>query len=316
MRPDVAASIKARLLAIARREGEEFERTLTRFAAERLLYRIGASAVRDRCILKGASLLSVWLPNPYRVTRDVDLLWTELHDQEAVRALLGEVCAVSCPEDGLRFDLSTMRVDVIQADAEFAGTRARFLAYLGKARIPVQVDLGAGDAMPLAPEEIDYPTILDHLPPPLLRAYPREATVAEKFEAMVKLDIQHSRMKDFHDIWALSGAFAFKGPRLRQAVDACFERRGIRWTADVPRPLTAVFYQMPELATRWTSYLAAGAVLAPPPTAFDTVGERITRFLGPVRESIVAGTEFEMRWPADGPWRSLTGQREGGEGDV
>jgi hypothetical protein len=116
--------VKARLLARAKAEGEEFERTLTRFAAERLLYRLGASRARDRCLLKGASLLSVWLSDPYRATRDVDLLAFGAADEEAVRALVEEICAVPCPDDGLRFDLSGLRVETIRAHDEYVGNRS------------------------------------------------------------------------------------------------------------------------------------------------------------------------------------------------
>ena len=138
MTANVAASVKARLLAKAKADGEEFERTLVRYAAERLLFRLGESDARERCLLKGASLLTVWLPDPYRVTRDVDILAFGASDESGVRAIVEEVCAVPCPEDGLRFDLSAMSVDLIRAEEEYAGRRARFLAYLGKARIMVQ----------------------------------------------------------------------------------------------------------------------------------------------------------------------------------
>ena len=222
MSPDIAASIKARLLRQAKAQGEEFERTLARFAAERLLFRLGTSAARERCILKGASLLAVWLPDPYRATRDVDVLASGPQDDDTIRSLIAEICSVACPEDGLRFDLSALVVEAIRAEEKYSGKRARFDAYLGSARIRVQLDLGFGDALAAHPEEIEYPTILETLPAPRLRAYPRETTVAEKFEAMVKLDTRNSRMKDFHDIWALAGAFAFDGSVLRTALAACF----------------------------------------------------------------------------------------------
>jgi hypothetical protein len=302
MSPDVAASVKARLLAKAKAEGGEFERTLARFAAERLLYRLGASAARRRCLLKGASLLSVWLPDPYRATRDVDVLAFGASDDEAVRALVEEICAVQCPEDGLRFDTSSLSVEAIRAEEEYSGKRARFLAYLGSARISVQMDLGFGDALSSEPEEIEYPTMLERLPAPQLRAYPREASVAEKFEAMVKLDTRNSRMKDFHDVWALADTFAFDGPRLQKAVADCFRRRATPWTAEAPRALTPAFYQMPEIETRWRRYLTAGAVLVPPPTQFDDIGETIVRFLGPVRVSIIEGSAFDYAWVPKGPW--------------
>ena len=310
MSPDVAASIKARLLNQAKARGEEFERTLTRFAAERLLFRLGASAARDRCILKGASLLAVWLPDPYRATRDVDVLASGPTDDAAIASLVTEVCAVACPEDGLRFDLSELVVETIRAQEEYSGKRARFRAYLGSARIRVQIDFGSGDALSAEPEEIEYPTMLEEIPAPRLRAYPREVSVAEKFEAMVKLDTRNSRMKDFHDIWALAGTFAFDGPTLQKAITACFQRRATPWTAEAPRALTAAFYQTPEIETRWRRYLAAGAVLAPPPAQFEIIGERIIHFLGPVRSSIVVGDSFTSVWEPRGPWGSANATGE------
>ncbi len=284
MSRDVPASVKARLLNGARARAEEFERTLSRFAIERLLYRLGECGARERCVLKGASLLSVWLTKPYRATRDIDVLAFGAADDAAIRALLEEICAVPCPEDGLRFDLTNLQI-----------------AYLGTARIRLQVDFGFGDAVGNL-ESIDYPTLLDDLPAPRLRAYPREASVAEKFEAMVKLDTRNSRMKDFHDIWALSGALAFDGARLRSAIAACFDRRGTPWTAEVPRALAPAFYTEPELRNRWAAYLEGTGVITPPPAQFEVIGERIIQFLGPVRSSIVFAEPFDVTWPSGGPW--------------
>ncbi|MFQ5381493.1 MAG: nucleotidyl transferase AbiEii/AbiGii toxin family protein, partial [Dehalococcoidia bacterium] len=218
MSPDVAASIRARLLQRAKASGEEFELTLTRYAAERLLFRLGASAARERCLLKGASLLAVWLPDPYRATRDVDILASGPADEHAIRSLVTEICAVPCPEDGLRFDLAELRIDTIRPEEEYSGKRARFRALLGKARIAMQLDIGVGDAVAIEPEEVTVPAILPGMPSPVLRAYPRELTVAEKFDAMVKLETRNSRMKDFHDLWALAGSFPFDGAALRGAV--------------------------------------------------------------------------------------------------
>jgi hypothetical protein len=302
MSPDVAASVRARLLTQAKASREEFERTLARFAAERLLFRLGVSSARDRCILKGASLLAVWLSDPYRATRDVDVLLAGPSDDAAIRSLVEEICGVECLEDGLRFDHSELIVETIRPEEEYSGKRARFRAFLGNARIAIQLDLGVGDVMTARPEEIVYPTMLNSLPPPRLRAYPREATVAEKFEAMVTLDTRNSRMKDFHDVWALADAFGFDGPVLQEAIAACFIRRTTPWTDALPRVLTPAFYQMPPLEARWRNYLAAGAILVPPPARFEVIGERMIQFLGPVRSSIVAGEAMETDWPAGGPW--------------
>lgn len=310
MTANVAASVRARLLNQAKAAREEFERTLVRYADERLLYRLGASAARDKCVVKGASLLTAWMHDPYRATRDVDLLATGSPDAASIRGILAEICAVSCPADGLRFDLSDLLIEDIRAGGEYAGQRARFVAYLGVARIRVQVDFGYGDALVGGATELEYPTILAGLPAPRLRAYPREATVAEKFHAMVTLDTRNSRMKDFHDVWALSGAFAFGGRALRQAVAACFARRDTPWDVETPRALASAFYRMPELQARWQSYLAAGEVLVAPPAQFDVVGERIIGFLSPIRSSIMSNDSFDRSWAPEGPWTSASPNAE------
>jgi len=271
MSPNVAASVRDRLLDLAKKRGEEFERTLTEFAAERLLFRLGVSVARARLILKGARLLRVWLPDPYRATRDVDVLAWGATDDEAIRSLVAEICAVPCPEDGLRFDLSELTIETIRPQEEHSGKRARFRAFLDAARIRVQLDIGIGDACPIEPEEIVYPTLVSSLPAPQLRAYPRELTVAEKFEAMVKFGTRNSRMKDFHDVWALAGAFPFAGALLQGAVVACFERRGTRLTGEAPRALTPAFYQGDEMAERWRSHCAARDVLIKPPAQFGVM---------------------------------------------
>ena len=74
--------------------------------------------------------------------------------------------------------------------------------------------------------------------------------MAEKFEAMVKLDTRNSRMKDFHDVWALAGAVRVRRRDAREAVAGCFERRGTPWTAGSRESLTPAFYAADTRATR------------------------------------------------------------------
>ena len=302
MSPDISASVRARLLNQARASGEEFERTLTRFAAERWLYRLGVSAARSRCVLKGASLLTVWLPDPHRATRDVDVLATGDTRDTAIRELLGDICTVQCPDDGVTFDLSALVIDPIRVEEEYAGVRSLFWAYLGSARIRMQVDIGIGDALTSNVDEIEYPAMLPDLPRANIRAYPRETSVAEKFEAMVKLGRRNSRMKDFHDVYALCAAFVFDGEALCLAIKGCFDRRGTPWTAERPDPLTTAFYQDDALQKRWQAYLRSGNILVTPPARFDEVGEQIILFLGPVRDSVVAGEIFTGTWTTKLAW--------------
>ena len=303
MTTNVAASIRSRLLSKAKAEDTEFQLFLDRYACERFLYRLGESEVRDRCILKGASLLALWMEEPYRATRDVDLLAFGANDEENVRCVMTTICNVSCPKDGMALDIGTLKVSAIRDGQRYGGQRATLIAFLGNAKCNVQVDFGFGDVVIPGPEEARLPTLIDGVPAPFLRTYPQVSSIAEKFESMVQLGTGNSRMKDFYDVWALSETFAFDGPELQEAVARCFDRRGTPWSAERPEALTPAFYSNPRLQDYWTAYGHQGGLLHLPPSAFEELGSRIQSFLGPVRDSILAGEPFEMNWSPGGPWQ-------------
>jgi hypothetical protein len=153
------------------------------------------------------------------------------------------------------------------------------------------------------PEEAKFPTALPDLPAPRVRTYPRATVVAEKFEAMARFAGRNSRMKDYHDIWALSSQFSFDGAALRASVEACFTRRGTRLTDDGPTPLVTAFYVDDDVVRRWDAYVRRGGFVVAPPSQFDVVGERIQAFLEPVTDSILDGSTFAMSWEPGGGWK-------------
>ena len=229
MNNGITASIKARLLNRAKESGEEFQFVLMRYACERLLYRLGASRVRERCTLKGASLLATWMEEPYRTTLDIDLLASGGAEEASVRAIMATICDVPCPEDGLVFDSSRLSVSPIRPTQTYPGQRVKLNGYLGTVRIPVQVDFGFGDVVIPGPEEAELKTLVGGMQAPSLRIYPRASSVSEKFEAMVQLGAKNSRMKDFHDVWALSEAFLFRGHGIASGSPGLFQatRHGV-----------------------------------------------------------------------------------------
>ena len=305
MSRNIADSIKNRL----RNQWEDrviFDLFLVRYACERFLYRLGESEVRDRCILKGATLLALWMKEPYRATRDIDLLAFGGNDEETVRKIIAAVCSVPCEEDGITFDLETLKISPIRENQQYQGQRAKFRARLGTTRIAVQVDFGFGNAVTSVVDEERLPTLIGGIPAPLVRTYPRVASIAEKFETMVQRGTSNSRMKDFYDVWALSESFAFDGTELRIAVEGCFARRRTAWSQTVPEALTTAFYSNADLQDRWQAYGQDGHLLSLPPSAFEEIGSRIQAFLRPVRESIIDQTPFDMEWLAGGPWQRYT----------
>lgn len=249
---DVGASVRARLLTIAREKGQAFDLLLTRYATERLLYRLSTTPHRDRFVLKGAMLITTWFDDPHRPTRDVDLLGYGDPSPEPMLAVFKEICAVK-ENDGILFDVEALRIDLIREQLEYGGLRLRTTARLAGARITVVIDIGFGDAIEPGVEEINLPVMLD-LPAPRLRAYPRETVVAEKFQAMVLFGLANTRMKDYYDIWILSRSYVFDAERLSRAIAARFERRGTAIPEELPDALTTAFSTDVTKQRQWEAF--------------------------------------------------------------
>ncbi len=295
-----AASIHARLLAGAQQRQEDFNLTLQRYAAERFLYRLGASRFRNQLILKGAMLYALWGGPIYRATRDLDLTGYAEHDPQALSQMIQEICRMSFPEDGLSFDPLSVTTEPIRDQSEYRGFRVKLDVRLGTARIAMQIDVGFGDAIEPPADEVEYPTLVE-LPAPKIRAYPQEAVIAEKVHAMVVIGERNSRFKDFYDVYALASQFSFDGPRLARAISATFERRRTPFANAQPAALTPRFFADPERAANWRRYLARSNVPGVP-VDFNLVGERLRTFISPVLEAVSQSAAFPRTWAAGGPW--------------
>ena len=249
---NIGASVRQRLLNLAHARGQPMELLLTRYALERLLYRLSLSPHRERFVLKGAMLLATWFDEPHRATRDVDLLGFGDAAEDALLATFSEIMAIEV-DDGVSFDLKGLRIEAIREEVEYGGSRLRTTAVLAGARIPVTVDIGFGDAVEPGVEDIDLPVLLD-MPSPHLRAYPPETVIAEKFHAMVALGRANSRMKDYYDIWMLTSALKIEPDRLRRAIAATFARRSTVMPAEVPDGLSDAFATDPGKQRQWDAF--------------------------------------------------------------
>jgi len=275
--PNRPASVRARLLNLAKETGSDFQSTLVSYAVERLLYRLGESAYRDQLVLKGAQLFRIWMGELHRPTRDLDLLGSGSPGLEVVVAMIREV-APHPVADGITFDESTITASRIREDAEYEGVRVTLSAHLAGARIPLQVDIGFGDAVTPAAALTEYPALLGTLPPRIL-TYPAETVVAEKYHAMVVLDIQNSRMKDFYDVWFLARSRSFEPNELAAAIHATFERRQTALPAFPPFALTGGFLANPEKQQQWAAFLNRLVLNDRAPASLAEAGATIRRLL-------------------------------------
>lgn len=250
---NMGASVRSRLLNLAKQRNQQFQLLLTRYVLERLLYRLSRTKHRDHFVLKGAMLMTNWFADPHRQTRDVDFLGFGNSDPEMMLDVFREICTVEV-DDGVDIDMAALRIDQIREGLEYGGLRIKTTAIVGGARVNVVIDIGFGDAIEPGLEEIELPVLLD-LPAPRLRAYVRETVIAEKFQAMVMLGRANSRMKDIYDIWILSRTYEFTGDRLARAIAATFARRQTAIPVEPPDALTSAFAEDAVKRQQWAAFV-------------------------------------------------------------
>ena len=298
---NVAASVRHRLLERSRQRGEDFQFVLSRYASERLLYRLSVSPHREDFVLKGALLFLLWGGELHRPTRDLDLLGFGDSSVAALEKVFRELCATVVEDDGLVFVAESVAGGRIREDQEYGGVRVKLIAMLERAQIPVQVDIGFGDAITPAARWHNYPTLLG-APPPRLRTYPRETVVAEKLEAMVSLGMGNSRMKDFYDLTVLAQQFDFDGARLAKAIGATFRRRKTPLPAPQPLAFSEEFARDTAKRTQWTAFVRRLG-LSNAPAEFAEVVAIVRGFLKPVIGALAAEKSFGRHWSPSGKWK-------------
>ncbi len=299
---NVAASVQAKLLQLSRNSKLSLQDLLERYCTERLLYRLSRSQYQSRFVLKGAMMLIVWGEgSSERVTRDADLLGFGDNSPTAATTTFREICGIKVEDDGVEFEIDSVAAEDIRAAQDYVGVRVTLRARVGNARIPVQADIGFGDAFTMEPEEIEFPSLLE-MPKPMLRAYTKETALAEKFEAIVMLGERNSRMKDYFDIWLLSQRFDFKGEVLTRAIAETFARRKTEIPATVPVGLSLGFASDLQKQNQWKAFWRK-AVRTEPTPDFKDVVENAGGFLLPCAQAARITTKWQNLWSKGGPWR-------------
>lgn len=280
--PNVAASVRARLLNLAKAQGVDFNQVLVRFALERILYRMTQSPHADRFLLKGALLFTLWYDMPHRATRDADLLGFGASDLDSVAQAFRDIAAVAV-DDGIVFDAASVTVEEIRKEAGYGGVRVMVAGDLARARCKTQIDVGFGDAVTPAPVDSVYPVLLGDLPAPRLRVYPKYTVIAEKLHAIALLGMTNSRLKDYFDLSVLLDRETLDNDLLAQAVKATFERRGMPVPHALPVGLTDEFAGDASRQALWLAFLRKND-LAPMP--LPAVVGRVRVALMPVLQSL------------------------------
>lgn len=297
---NVAHSVQQRLLNLARQTGQDYNRLLVRYAIERLIHRLARSDHADRFVLKGAMLFAIWSGQQYRTTQDLDLLGQGDNSPEGLAIAFRDIALTSAvSDDGMAYLPDSIRAEIIREEMTYEGVRVRLDSRLGNARVPLTIDIGFGDVVVPAAKHEDFPVLLGG-ERPRIRAYPREAVIAEKLEAMVALGLPNSRMKDFADIWFLSQHFQFDGGILARAIVETFARRGTTMPP-TPPALTAEFAADARKQAQWSAFLRRTSPEGVPVDLSELVTD-IAAFLGPIAKGITEGAAFRGTWVPPGPW--------------
>lgn len=252
---NISASVRARIHIKAKHDQVNTQFLLTRYALERLLYRLAISKHRDDFLLKGALLFDLWYDVPLRPTRDIDLLGFGMAEIPHLYKVFEDLCAIEV-DDGIEFDSASLIAEEIRKDANYSGTRVRLLGDIDGAKCPVQVDIGYGDAVTPAPEMAAYPVMLNDMPAPYLRVYPKYTVIAEKFEAIVSLGMANSRMKDYFDLWVLLRNGSLDNQTLQKALQATFLRRNTLLLQEVPDGLSDKFALDSSRIAIWNAFVS------------------------------------------------------------
>ena len=295
-----SASVRQRLFNYARSSGQDFIFVLRTFAMERLLFRLSRSPYVENFVLKGALLFKLWTGDFYRQTRDIDVLAFKSLTIGSLKAIFKDISQIQFVDDGLTYLSDTVNVNEIREEQQYGGFRVTLTAMLGAAKIHLQVDCGFGDAITPDPVVRDFPTLLD-LPAPRLRTYPKETVVAEKLEAIVRLGIANSRMKDFYDLWALARDFSFSGQIIASAIQNTFKRRKTPLPPGTPEAFKASFIQNPLKQTQWQAFVRKTRFVKAEKNFGKTI-DFVRSFLSLPIDYIAKSKSFEMTWPAGGPW--------------
>jgi len=253
MTKDLAASVRARLLNIAKSEGSNFNQLLVRYALERFLYRLSQSPHADRFLLKGAVLFTLWYDMPHRPTRDADLLGFGASDLQSIGQTFRDIASIAV-DDGITFDPESITAEDIRKEAGYAGARVVITGELAKARCKTQIDIGFGDAVTPGPVQSEYPVLLKDFPAPRLRTYPVYTVISEKLHAIALLGMTNSRVKDYLDLWVMLDRESLNMNTLSQAISATFTRRGMAVPTEVPLGLSDEFAADPSRQALWAAF--------------------------------------------------------------
>ncbi|MBQ9277711.1 MAG: nucleotidyl transferase AbiEii/AbiGii toxin family protein [Lachnospiraceae bacterium] len=287
---NMEASVLTRLKNQSKEEGIPFQMVLQLFAQEEFLRKLSLSKYDNNLILKGGMFIYTLTEFDSRPTRDIDFLIRNLQgNPDNIEQIMREICNVSTGNDFIT--LEVLGTENISLDKKYPGVKINFIGRIGKVRIPFLIDIGIDDVIVPNPIKRSIVTRLPDFTSPEVYTYSLESTIAEKFDAILQRMAGTSRMKDFYDIYYLSGIFDFEGMVLIEAVKSTLTHRNRKLSADVFEEI-ADFKNNTALNTLWNAFDPAKET----GLLFDDMLDRLVVFLEPIYLNILRKEYFDKRW--------------------
>lgn len=275
----------------ARRERRPTQELQTLYVLERWLARLAASPHANEFVLKGGVLLAVF--DARRPTADADLLARNLaNDEETVISRVVDVAGVELdPEDGVEFLVDTVAAQSIRDDDLYSGVRISMSCRISTASVKLKLDINFGDPVTPAPQLLDLPSQRPGTASVRVLGYPIETVLAEKTSTAIALREANTRVRDYADLYTLTGKQAVSYESVRSALDATTRHRGVQ-----VQPLSEVIGDL--VALRQQAYSAFKKRLGPDadhlPDSFGDVVAAVIEFVDPL-----AGGDLREAWHPD-----------------
>lgn len=248
-------SIRSKLLNIAKNENIYYQTVLTRYFQERLIYRISQTCYRQNFYLKGGVLMYAHEKLAARPTLDVDFLGHNIgNNGDNIVSAFHEICSFPCEEDGVAFDVEHISSKHITEFKDYHGIRLSIPVSMDTVFQAMTMDIGFGDIVTPSPVELDYPTLLEHLPGANILAYSLETVVAEKMHAIIDLADRNSRMKDYYDLYIILTSQQLDNSVLQEAIRNTFTNRHTQYDSET------MFFRNdfggnPLMQTHWQAFI-------------------------------------------------------------
>ena len=298
---NIVASIQTRLKNVSIKQGKPFAEILQYYAMERFLYRFSKTKYAGKFILKGGLLFYVWSLTLRRPTKDMDFRGYVENSPESMLQVIKGILVAPVLEDGITFDLESIKAEQTQIDADFEGIRVKFVGYLGRSRIPMQLDIGFSAVITSRAELVAYPVLLPDQKSILVKSYPKESVISEKLHAMVHHAELNSRWNDYYDIWLISETFELESSSIQKAIEKTFEKRRTELPIERPAALTTEFASTNE--TRWKNFLKKMNLENNNVNDFVNIVEKIWIFLEVPLQASMDKSKPNRHWTPQKGWK-------------